>query len=292
MATDRDKAKSAPLYRLVVFDAVDDPAAVRDVFCKVTDLHPTDAMLWVKKTPGVWPKPLTADQARDLLDGLFILGIAAEARRVEGFPELAPARTIHDAACLPEGFRVKGLRGEPTHWVPWPTIELIAAGRIDVEDEFRASSAPRFPSAVASAIRAFTLRNPHPFERKTRAQRIPRDPVGEVLIVRKNPRVTFRVVENQMNYSYLGERLGTSAALNFPLLVADLVARSDEAYLTPSTRAFLGRDGVDPAESRFPSSQALLEYATHRLLWSWYIRARDAARDRPFLDETRTDDDE
>jgi hypothetical protein len=26
----------------------------------------------------------------------------------------------------------------------------------------------------------------------------------------------------------------------------------------------------------FGSSQALLEYATHRLLWSWYSRDRDA----------------
>jgi hypothetical protein len=31
----------------------------------------------------------------------------------------------------------------------------------------------------------------------------------------------------------------------------------------------------------FASSQALLDYATHRLLWSWYSRDRDAQSSLP-----------
>ena len=54
------KGRTEPRYRLVVFDEVDDPVAVRDLFCKVTGLHPTDAMQWVARVPGVWPKPLSA----------------------------------------------------------------------------------------------------------------------------------------------------------------------------------------------------------------------------------------
>jgi hypothetical protein len=290
-------AKSEPLYRLVVFDEVDDPTAVRDLFVKVTGMHPTDAMQWVARCPGVWAKPLTADQARELLDGLFVLGVAAEARLADNFPELSPTRTIHDAACLPEGFRVKGLRGEPTHWVPWDKVEMLAAGRVAAPDEFRSVSPPSWPSAAAAAFRAFTLRNPHPFERKARAHRVPRDPVGEVLIVRKDPRLVFRVPENQMNYAYLGDRLSPSASANFPLFLADLVARADSAYVTESTRVLLGHARPDdpeavaealPAAATFASPQALLDYATHRLLWSWYLRDRDAARDTP-RDETQHD---
>jgi hypothetical protein len=103
--------------------------------------------------------------------------------------------------------------------------------------------------------------------------RIPRDPVGEVIIVRRDPLLAFRIVEGQMNYAYLGERLKTAASENFPVLVADLVARSDEAYITPSTYSLLEQGTRD--EHGFPSSQALLDYATHRLLWSWYRRDRD-----------------
>lgn len=277
------KATSEPWYRLVVFDAIDEPTAVRDLFCKVTGLHPTDAMQWVARAPGVWPKPLNGGQARELLDGLYVLGVAAEAWLASKFPEVGPPRTIHDAACLPEGFRVTGLRGEPTHWVSWNKVELIAAGRIDLDDEFLPPTPQKWSSAAGAAFRALIFRNPRPFERERRAARVPRDPVGEVFILRKDPRVAFRVVETKMNYAYLGERLGAAASANFPLFVADLVARADEAAITPSTRAFLGFG--DPAEAEFPNSQALFDYAVHRLLWSWYTRDRDASRDRP-SDET------
>src|SRR5262249_20286644 len=120
---------------------------------------------------------------------------------------------------------------------------------------------------------------PHPSSRRARAARIPRDPVGEAIIVRRDPRIAFRVVENQMSYAYLGIRLSQSAAENFPVFLSDLCARADAAYITPSTRSLL--DGREPPEHEFRSSQALLEHATHRLLWSWYRRDRDAGVQSP-----------
>ncbi|HMF35342.1 MAG TPA: hypothetical protein VKF17_01830, partial [Isosphaeraceae bacterium] len=56
-------------------------------------------------------------------------------------------------------------------------------------------------------------------------------------------------------------------------------ARADQAYLTPSTRALLERR--DLSEYEFPSSQAILDYATHRLLWSWYRRDSEAQGPEP-----------
>jgi|SRR5579864_505493 len=260
-------------YRLVVFEAPDDPHAVRDLLCGVTGFHPTDAMRWVARTPGIWPQPLAEGEVRELLDGLYDLGVPAEAWRLDLMPNLSPLRTIHDAACLPEGLRVKGLRGEPTHWVPWDKVELISAGRIMREDEYREVTPPGWVSAVSTGFRALIGRAPRS-ARRARAMRIPRDPVGEVHIVRSDPRLAFRVIENQMNYAYLGERLRTSASENFPLFLADLCARADKAYITPSTRAFL--DQKEPSDYEFASSQALLDYTTHRLLWSWYRHDRDA----------------
>ena len=199
------------------------------------------------------------------------------------FPSSAPARSVHRAACLSDGFRIEGLRGEPTHWVPWDRIEMICAGRISAEDEFRKDPNPRWPSSVVSGIRALALMKPRPLGRHTRAQRIPRDPIWEALIVRRDPRIAFRVVENQMNYAYLGDRLKSAAADNFPVFLADLCARAGEAYITPSTRSLLKM--AEAGECEFSSSQALLEYATHRLLWSWYSRDRDAQASRPEWDQ-------
>jgi len=268
-------SQTPPLYRLVIFDAIAEPLELREQVCRVTGMHPTDAVQWLARAPGTWPQPLEETKVRELLDGLYEAGIAAEAWRTDLFPDLSPPRTIHRAACQQEGFRIEGLRAEPTHWVPWDRIELICAGKISAEDEFRHVHAPRWPSTVVSGIRALALMKPQPISRRARAARIPRDPVGEAIIVRRDPRIAFRVVENQMSYAYLGERLSHSAAENFPVFLSDLCARSDAAFITPSTRSLLERR--QPGEHEFPNSQALLDYATHRLLWSWYRRDRDSS---------------
>lgn len=259
-------------YRLVIFAEPDDSRAVRDLLCGVTGIHPTDAMQWVARIPGIWPRPLAEGETRELLDGLFELGVPAEAWRVDLLPNLSPPRTIHEAACLPGGLRITGLRGEPTHWLPWDTVELVSAGLIAAEDEYRAVAPPGWVHAVSTGLNALLRRRPLP-TRKSRALRIPRDAAGEVLIVRRDPRIAFRIVEDKMNYAYLGDRLRPSARENFPLLLTDLSARATQAYVTPPTHALLG--GGNPDDAEFPSSQALLDYSTHRLLWSWYRRDRD-----------------
>ncbi len=266
-------------YRLVVFHAPDDPQAVRDLLSRVTGAHPTDAMQWVARLPGVWPHPLAEGEVRELLDALYEMGIPAEAWRADTLPNLSPVRNVHEAACLPGGFRVHGLRGEPTHWVPWPKIELIAAGRVAAEDEFRELRPPNWVQAVSTGLNAL-LQRPQAVARRRRAMRIPRDPVGEVIVVRQDPRIAFRIVETQMNYAYLGDRLHATASENFPLFLSDLRLLAEEAYVTPSTEALL-EDG-DADLFTFPSSQALLDYTTHRLLWSWYRRDRDAERRTEF----------
>src|SRR5438270_5138719 len=156
-------------YRLVIFEAIEEPQEVRDLVCRVTGMHPADAVLWLARAPGTWPQPLEEPAVRELLDGLYELGIAAEAWRTDQFPELSPARTVHRAACLTAGFRTEGLRGEPTHWVPWDRVELICAGRIAKEDEFRNVYAPRWPSTVVAGFRALALLKPHPIGRRARA---------------------------------------------------------------------------------------------------------------------------
>ena len=145
---------TTPQYRLVIFDVIDEPLELRDLVCRATGMHPTDAILWIARTPGVWPRPLPEDQTRALLDGLYDLQVAAEARRTDRFPDLSPVRTIHDAACLDGGLRIKGLRGEPTHWVPWDKIDLISAARIEADDEYRGTSPPPWTSALSMGLRA------------------------------------------------------------------------------------------------------------------------------------------
>lgn len=267
-----DTPKPENDYRLVLFDEPEDPKAVRDLLCGVTGMHPTDAMQWVSRTPGVFPRPLAEGEVRELLDALYEMGIPAEAWRADALPNLSPPRTIHEAACLDDGLRISGLRGEPAHWIPWGRLELVAAGVIAREDEFRDIAPPGWVQAAATGFAALIGRAPASTRRR-RSMRIPRDPVAELILVRSEPRIAFRVVATQMKYAYLGDRLQASASENFPLFLADLCDRVHDAYITPSTRALLA--GEEPSGYTFPNSAALLDYATLRLLWSWYRKERD-----------------
>jgi hypothetical protein len=263
---------SAPAYRIVVFDAIDNPEPVRELAARVVGMHPTDAARWIARMPGVSEARFDERQARELLDGLYELEVAAEARREDNLPALTPVRTPHTVACLEDGFRVSGLRGEPTHWIPWEKVELVDAGRVEQADELRAVVPPPWVTAVRNGLNAI-LRRPSLIARRERSLKFERDPVGEILLVRRDPTRAFRLVENALNYSYLKERLRPSASENFPILLEDICSRAVSASLAPSTRAMRGGG---PAEAyTFRSSQALLEDAQVWLLWRWYRKDRD-----------------
>ena len=268
-----------PQYRLVIFEAIDEPSELRDLVCRVTGMHPTDAVQWLARAPGTWPQPLDetdgSQAAGRILRGRH-RGRGVANRLVSGSepaPDDSPGR-LHEGR-----FRIEGLRAEPTHWVPWDRIELICAGRISAEDEFRNVQSPRWPSTVVSGIRALALMKPQPTSRHARASRIPRDPVGEVIIVRRDPRIAFRVVENQMNYAYLGERLSHSAADNFPVFLAD--SAPEPTRPTSPNRPARCWNIASPVSTNSPARRRFSEYATHRLFWSWYRRDRDAQSPSP-----------
>lgn len=263
-------------YRLVVFDNPDDPAPLRALLRGTLGLHPTEANQWIARTPGIWSHPLAEGEAREVLDGMYELGIAAEAWRLDQLPKLSPARSVHIVACLPDGLRIGGLHGEPAHWVPWNKVALIHGGRIAAEDLYHPAEGIGWANALGQGLNALVLRKPNA-PRTQRAQRTPRDPVAEVHVVRDDPRVAFRFVADKLNYSYLADRLKHSAQENFPLFLADLCLGAAEAFITEPTRELLKQAEGDASAQPciLPSSNALLDDTTLRLIWSWYRRDRD-----------------
>lgn len=267
-------AAADPSYRLVLFEAPEDPAAVRDLIARVTGQHPTDVMQWVARAPGIWPHPLAEPEVRAILDGLYEQRVPAEAWRLDRLPVLSPARTVHDLLSTPDGLQVRGLRGEPTHWLPWDRLELIDAGRIEQPDELRVIAPPGWVQSVSVGLNAL-LRRPLRVARRERSMRITREPVAEMILVRREPRLALRASAAGLTYASLGRRKQPNAAANFRALLTEITVRAEGAYLTASTRALLAGD-EGPA-TLYPTSQALLDHATHRLLWSWYRRDRDGA---------------
>ena len=80
--------------------------------------------------------------------------------------------------------------------------------------------------------------------------------LGEVLIVRREPRIAFRVVENQMSYAYLGSRLSDSAARTSPVFLADLYPRGRRIHYP-----------IDPHCSRWMSPESV-NSRTRRHFWT------------------------
>ncbi len=172
---------------------------------------------------------------------LYDLGVAAEAWRADLLPVLYPPRNVHDVACLPNGLRVRGLRGEPIHWVPWDAIELVSAGRIEQADELRVIAPPSWVQAVSTGLNAL-LHRPSRLARRERSMRVSREPVGELIVVRRDPRIALRVAEDAMNYAYLGDRKQATASENFLLFLTDLCgARQPGLRHPPDPRLAGGR---------------------------------------------------
>ena len=101
-------SKTSPRYRLVIFEAIDDPQGLRDMICEATGMHPTDVVQWLARAPGVWPQPLDEPTVRRLLDELYEHKVAAEAWRADLFPDLSPPRTIHRGAAWQRGYGSRG----------------------------------------------------------------------------------------------------------------------------------------------------------------------------------------
>ncbi len=282
-----------PQYRLVIFDAIDDLPRVRTVFTRVTGVHRTDATQWLSKAPGVWPQTIPVEQVKPLLDGLYELAIAAEAWRLDAFPKLNPARHVNGIACQDDGFQITGLHGEPSQWIPWDKVILIDAGLVEPSEEFRSARPPGWVDAVSTGLNALIGRAPraargHP----TRSGgRIDPSLVGSAILIRQDPLVAYRLIENLMHYRSLGRFRQPSAAENFPILLEQLYLGTNDAHITPGTHALVAYSPNQAEPDRDPESlpdvpvyrdtHALLEHATIQLLWSWYCRDRKRDLDEP-----------
>jgi hypothetical protein len=62
----------------------------------------------------------------------------------------------------------------------------------------------------------------------------------EAWLIADDPLRFWVIKQTEMNYEYLGDRMQTSASLNFRLLIDDIIARAHQLYLAPPARAFTG----------------------------------------------------
>ncbi len=64
-------SSTPPRYRLVIFQTIDEPQELRDLVCRVTGMHPTDAVQWLARAPGHGLSRWRQSEVRGLLEGLL-----------------------------------------------------------------------------------------------------------------------------------------------------------------------------------------------------------------------------
>lgn len=249
-------------WRVVIFASPDDTYALRDTIVETLGMHPTDAMIRANSAPAILPDLFTAGQAELLASAIDKQGLQAEAIPQSEIPDFGHPEPVHHAKCLDAGLEILEMHGEEETMIPWPQVELVSVGNVPQEIA-RHMLVETEPIPVTSARRTSRL----PLEVQRRSG-------PELLVVRREPRLAFRMDHERMSYEYLGLRKTDSAARNFRLFVEDLVARASEAYLPPATRAFLKRE--QPIEYQFDSPEELRRYTVFHLL----LRQRLVAQQR------------
>lgn len=263
-------------YRLVVFGKPEETEQIRDFLAKSLGIHALDALRLTAHMPGILPGLYDARTSKTILDQLFELKIPAEARSSDTFPDLARPRSVHDLTLTGGGINIRdNIRKQTLHFLPWNKIGLIAAGRIHVPDTVLEYDPPGITRNVVYGVRR--MLGGGSLNRKERTVRSPGFPKGEAILWRREPHAVFRLSEDKLRYDILGEHRAENAAENFPRLIKWLAGGAENAFLTDSTRAYIGEIEGEP--EIYPDEDSLIESATMQLLKSWYKQDREKAEE-------------
>jgi hypothetical protein len=234
-------------HRVVVYAPYQDGARLGEILVHTGHVQTEDAVAAARVTPGILRPRLSKQLAQAVVAEIELQGTKAGILPESDVPILDEPETLYYLRCPLDGLEVVGLHGEMRRLVRWTDLCLISLG---VMRQAQSGAAPQAQSHSA--------------------------PPGAIFLwlVCERPPIIYQLRHNQMNYAYLGQRLTTSAAANFALLLDDLVQHATAAYLTPATQAFRAHELSGKFE--FGSDDELRDYTAFHLVVS-----RQAARKPP-----------
>jgi hypothetical protein len=229
---------------LVFFSRPDDPGELRAVLQEALRLTKVDAAIIARHAPGISPQEVPADAAEHAVRaaaGLGVKGVAVPASEV---PDVATAERVRHLRCTPGGLEVVSLEGFTSRTEPWDELKLISVGRVPLET-------PRH-YVTDTLSHAGT---PVPPDEYLAGR--PIEGYEAWLIFEPRCRI-LRCDSEHMNYEYLDARKTGSGTTNFDLLVADIAAAAQAAFVPAATRKYLTHGPV--LDYDFASSEALWEH--------------------------------
>lgn len=223
-------------HRVVVFGIPDDPEQLRDLIAELAEVDRVTAGQLVRNLPGVLPQILTRNAAAGLATEIRRLGLTATSIPMADAPDLSHARSTHHVRLSEQGFEVADAEDGAKSW-PWSSVSLLSVGIVPSTAPPHSHPAPTLASGSSHRLWNEGIRVP------ARAR-------PEALVVLNEDEHVYRIASDAMNYEYLAQRLSTSSSINFRQLVGDLVNYATDAWVTPSTHAFLDRSPMSHYEFR------------------------------------------
>ena len=240
-------------FRVAVFAKPEDPEELVELLMQVLELNRVDARIQTRHLPGLLPERLKKWQASSLVEVLFKHGISSAAFAESEVPSLARPCVVHRAECHVDGLEIDGLHGAEIDRVAWHDVSLLSIGEIPQDAPYHTTT----PRMVAASSGGRTEDTSGP----TVSFHSP-----ELWLIARRPERVLRIDSRQMNYEYLAHRKTESSAVNFRHFVDDITAHSPDAWLTPSTRAWLKH------ESQFQFQFADTESLRHATLTGLLMR--------------------
>lgn len=218
-------------------------------------MNTVDAGIAVRHVPGLLPPIWSWETAQRGAEAITKSGLRAVAVRNSDVPDLAEAETVHHIRCTEAGLEICNLAGEADRCWEWGDLKLLSIGRVPL-------SMSRY-YVTDTALHA----NPVPAD-----QYLPGNAMHgcEAWLLFEGPRRILRCDSEHLNYEYLGAEKSGSGTANFERVLAEIVVRASQAFLTPATQKYLTHGPL--LEYDFADSAALQAYTVMEWLLSQQVR--------------------
>jgi len=232
-----------------------------------------DAIRMSRRCTGLFACAVERGAAERAAAVLSAAGETAFAIPAAEIPDPGRANPIHNADCLPDGFRVQVDLAGKLMTLPWDEVRLLVAGVVRIEGHRVGSTtlpgmvadasispggglsaAAMLIGGIAGAPKYGAFGSPfYAGPAKSYTQRMQEScakakkpkPTETLLaeVFTLEPTLRLRFASNAMNYDYLAERLQLSAKLNFGTFLQDIDRFSTNALISPlATRLIAGGD--------------------------------------------------
>lgn len=224
--TGSDGANLSPVeYRIAAFSVPGDLESLEQILMELPEMDRLTALQTARSLPGIIPGSCSRELAEGVVQRLAEAGLKAIAVPAREIPDLLHVQRPHRVHISDDVLETTDSRGRTQAW-PWQEVAVISVGVV--------------PSTAPSGFRAVPLVASGSSHRSWNSS-IKLNPRHrpEVWVVLRNGQPAICVASDEVSYEYLGDRIASSSAANFRLLVEDLIQHSQSVWLTPSTLAFV-----------------------------------------------------